>query len=137
MHLSFRNTIFWDVTFHLWISVSRHLGWKCRLNVQGFKGAFHVDYLRRRRHFLHWVGNCLVRNTSSHSTRNESSITPLFKPQNSLNCHSAYENSVRNANMVITLVHTFQLSYSQNTVNCYSSQHLIPASFVLLVPLWL
>jgi hypothetical protein len=49
----------------------------------------------RRRHFLRWVGNCLVKDTSSHSTRNESSITPLFKPQNSLHCHSAYVNSVR------------------------------------------
>jgi len=95
MHLLFRDQIFRDVTLRRWLRFCRRFGWTCRLNVQGFRGIFHVDYLRRRRHFLHCVGNCLVRDTSSHSTRNESSITPLFKPQNSLNCHSAYKNSVR------------------------------------------
>jgi hypothetical protein len=95
MQLSFRNPILWDVTLRLWLRVFRRFGRTCRLNFQGFKGAFHVDYLRRRRQFLRWVGNYLVRDTSSHSTGNESSITPLFKHQISLNYHSAYENAVR------------------------------------------
>lgn len=74
--------IFWDVTLHCWVSVSWCLQAVCHLNIQGVRPLDQT--FEDERDTFYWdIGNHLPSNTVSHPTKPESSITLLWKLQNS------------------------------------------------------